>query len=439
MKFTPIDWSVYNKPPYFPQWLSRGETKKLVSYDDGMLADIDRQIGLLSNQYDLDVIKGAFLDRMGNLLGEDRNGNVDKIYRMFLKLRTMLNTADGTVNDIIKVIKFIYSCREVKIAPDYPAGLVIEYAGEEQDYFDYNAILAQVVAAGVGFHTRAMFDFIEDPIKIEDGMLIDILARFVETPEIKDGPFSMISEFSFADHVLARSDVVYGGLKEFDRYNGVHIHNGKTAFQGYGWEAYNGVYLHNGKILFKGGALKYRHNGTVLFGTGFRSAFAYDDFAASIMLDFSDAAPMQEKLEITAAADHADRFPTSQIYNGKMNHDGAYRWDASNDVFEAEQINEARDRAVIGEGSVEAELLTDFADSAAAMGDAAETAVMLDLEDGASMDEEFTASVNTDFSDQVSMSDEFVVGMIGYWKYGGAPVRSHDGSISFSYGVLVEI
>jgi hypothetical protein len=439
MKFTPIDWSVYNKPPYFPQWLSRGEAKKLVSYDDGMPADIDKQIGLLSNQYDLDAVKGVLLDRMGNLLDEKRKGNVDKIYRMFLKLRTMLNTADGTVNDIIKVIKFIYSCREVRIAPDYPAGLVIEYDGEEQDYFDYNAILAQVVAAGVGFHTRAMFEFVEDPVEINDGMLIKVLADFIETPEIQDGAFSMLSEFSFTDRVLARSDVVYGGLKEFDRYNGVHTHNGGIVFKGDDWEIYNGAYLHNGEISFRGGVSKYRHDGTIVFGTGLRDGFAYDDFSASIALDFVDSASLHEKLDITVIGDSVDKFPSSQIYNGKMLHDGEHRWDASHDVFEETQIDEMIDGAAINEGSLEAELSADFADSAAVSGDDAEISAVLDLEDEALMDEDLAASINADLSDHVSMSDEFAAGMIGYWKYGGTPAHSHDGSIGFNYGVLVEI
>jgi hypothetical protein len=158
MKFTPIDWPIYNKPPYFPQWLSRGETKKLVSYDDRLLADIDKQIGLLSGQYDLDTIKGALLDRIGNLVAEDREGNNDELYRILIKLRVLLNTADGTVNNLIKIIKFFYGSEKVEIVPNYPAGLRIRHDGEGPA-INFNKIIKEVIAAGVGYDTREIMDF----------------------------------------------------------------------------------------------------------------------------------------------------------------------------------------------------------------------------------------------------------------------------------------
>lgn len=158
MKFTPIDWSIYNKPPYFPQWLSRGETKKLASYDDRLLADIDRQIGRLSDLYDLDTIKGILLDRLGKLVAEYREGNDDELYRIIVKLRVLLNTADGTVNNLIKVIKFFYSSEKVEIVPDYPAGLRIYHDGEGPP-INFNRIIKEVIAAGVSYDTREIMGF----------------------------------------------------------------------------------------------------------------------------------------------------------------------------------------------------------------------------------------------------------------------------------------
>jgi hypothetical protein len=160
MKFTPIEWSVYNKPPYFPQWLARGETKKLVSYDDGLLAEIDNQIGRLSEQHDLDTIKGILLDRLGTLVAEDRSGNDDELYRILIKLRVLLNTADGTVNNLIKIIKFFYSSEKVEIVQNFPAGLRIRHDGEGPP-INFNQILKEVVAAGVSYDTREILDFHE--------------------------------------------------------------------------------------------------------------------------------------------------------------------------------------------------------------------------------------------------------------------------------------
>jgi len=168
MKFDPIDWKYYNRPPYLPQWLSTGETKKFTSYDDGHLIEIEGQIYNLSEQYDTEKAKSVLLDRIGRVLSEPRNGNDDSLYRLFIELRKLLNTTNGTVNDIIKVIKFLYSSEVVNITPNYPAALTILHDGEGPD-IDFNRIIAQVIGAGIGYDTKEIFNFTDevDPSEID--------------------------------------------------------------------------------------------------------------------------------------------------------------------------------------------------------------------------------------------------------------------------------
>jgi hypothetical protein len=160
MQFEPVDFNVYNKPPYLPQYLSRGETKKLVSFDDAQFAELDRLIDKASDQYDLDKAKGILLDRLGKLADENRDGNDDELYRLLIRLRILLNTTDGSINDIIKVIKFIFSSEVVHIQQNYPAGLTILHDGESPT-INFNKYIAQVVAAGVAYDTKELFFFTE--------------------------------------------------------------------------------------------------------------------------------------------------------------------------------------------------------------------------------------------------------------------------------------
>jgi len=160
MNFDPINWKAYNKPPYLPQWLSIGDTKKLVSFADEKYIEIEKMLYDLSNQWDLEKAKARLLDRIGKIVDELRDGNEDKLYRLLVKLRILLNTTNGTVNDIIKVIKFLYSSEVVKITPNYPAALTILHDGE-QEYIDFNRILVQVIGAGIGYETRELFIFRE--------------------------------------------------------------------------------------------------------------------------------------------------------------------------------------------------------------------------------------------------------------------------------------
>lgn len=172
MKFDPIDWNAYNKPPFYPQWLSQGETKKFVSFDDEQLMEIEGQIYKLSEQYDIEKAKGVLLDRIGNILAEPREGNEDELYRLLIKLRILLNTTDGTVNDIIKVIKFIFSSEVVHLTPNYPAALTILHDGEAANV-DFNKIIIQVIGAGIGYDTKELFYFLENmPIQETDNKVL---------------------------------------------------------------------------------------------------------------------------------------------------------------------------------------------------------------------------------------------------------------------------
>ncbi len=156
-----IDFSQFNRPKYFPEWLREGETLRLAEYDDGQLAELDANIRRMADQYDLDNASGEELDRIGKLLGEDRNGNDDDAYRVYLRLRTMLNTADGTVEDIIRFVKFFFSSEVVHLVPNYPAGIRILHDGYN-DTMDFNRIIRQIVGAGIGYDTRELFNMTEE-------------------------------------------------------------------------------------------------------------------------------------------------------------------------------------------------------------------------------------------------------------------------------------
>ena len=160
MNFQPIDFDVYNKPPYYPQTYARGETKKLVSFDDDQFRELDRLIDVTSDQYDLEKARGILLDRLGKIVDEFRDGNDDELYRLLIRLRTILNTTSGSINDIIRIIKFIFGSEVVRIQPNYPAGLTILHDGESPS-LNYNKYILQVVAAGVAFDTKELFYFTE--------------------------------------------------------------------------------------------------------------------------------------------------------------------------------------------------------------------------------------------------------------------------------------
>jgi hypothetical protein len=169
--FQKIDWKIYNRPPFYQQWLCKEDTLKLAAFGDRGLAEVDGQVLALKDQWDLENVRGHFLDRIGKLLSEHRNGNTDEYYRILLKLRRLLNTNDGSIPSIIKAIKFFYTSEIVHIVPDYPAGLIIEHDGEGTPGLNFNKLLAEIIPAGVSFSTKELFDFFEE-LSSSDSQLI---------------------------------------------------------------------------------------------------------------------------------------------------------------------------------------------------------------------------------------------------------------------------
>jgi hypothetical protein len=159
--FESIDWDQYNRPPFYQQWLCEGDPHKLATFGDQNLTDIVSHVLKLKDQWDLETVNGVLLDRIGKVLQEARNGNSDELYRLYLRLRTMLNTANGNVNHVIKVIKSLYSSEVVHIVPDYPAGIIILHDGEGPD-INFNDIIKQVVGAGINYSTKELFYFDEE-------------------------------------------------------------------------------------------------------------------------------------------------------------------------------------------------------------------------------------------------------------------------------------
>jgi hypothetical protein len=220
--FQKIDWKQYNRPPFYQQWLCRDDTLKLASFGDKGLSEVDGQILALKDQWDIDNIKGHFLDRIGKVLDEKRNGNTDTYYRILLKLRRLLNTNDGSIPAIIKAIKFFYSSEIVHIVPDYPAGLIIEHDGEGTPGLNFNRLLAEIIPAGVSFSTKELFYFIDELLS-NDAYKTTVRYKTAE---------SVSGQIYHNGRILRDGQTILPTEKLPYIRNGRNYHNGDTARSG---------------------------------------------------------------------------------------------------------------------------------------------------------------------------------------------------------------
>jgi hypothetical protein len=355
--FQKIDWKEYNRPPFYQQWLCRDDTLKLATFGDRGLADVDDQILALKDQWNLDDVKGHFLDRIGKLLSEARNGNTDEYYRILLKLRRLLNTNNGSISSIIKAIKFIYSSEVVHIVPDYPAGLIIEHDGEGTPGLNFNKLLAEIIPAGVSFSTKEIFIF-TDKFAVTDDLEIIMFRKMSDS--FKNG-LKYNGRGKYDGHTLNPTEVVKQKYNGSYKYDGTIQYTGKQVLPA---ESYvivpfkyrSGIrdvltvnipqnYVDHARSRTKyNGAAKY--NGEKNY-SGFGENSFYDLLTAKSFQNVEDNEVTAETLAVQVNKTLDEHFTTHNRYDGYSRYNGEAKYRAAEEAF-----------AIVGEGAVVTEAVT---------------------------------------------------------------------------------
>ena len=276
MSFDPIDFEKFNKPPFYPSYLARGETKTLVSFSDEQFEELDRLINKASDQYDLDKAKGIILDRLGKLKDVPREGNEDELYRLLIRLKILLDTTNCSVPDIIRIIKFIYSSAEVRLRPNYPAGIMILHDGNNDD-IDFNKYISQIVGAGIAYEARSLFNFYDRFIIIDFSQIKvtkNISDRFFLPPIRRDGTHKRDGTIKrnrsgrFLDYFRGRA-VMYQQLEKLQirGFFELKVYRNGTLIESFFGEnkIVNGAYIQLGHLMT--GDVDGRSITSIAFGT----------------------------------------------------------------------------------------------------------------------------------------------------------------------------
>jgi len=341
--FAKIDWKTFNKPPFYQQWLCKEDTLKLTTFGDEGLSELDDKIISLKDQWDLDNATGDFLDRIGKLLDEARNGNSDEVYRIILNLRKLLNTNEASIPDIIKAIKYLYSSEVVHIVPDYPAGLIIEHDGEGTPGLNFNKLLSEVVAAGVSFSTKELFNF-TDEFEITD--ILKIIVQRRASDSFQNG-LKYDGRGKYDGHTLNGTQTVLLNYNGQHKYNGV-IKYSRTrniefdTFVIIPFKYNNGikdVLVSNISKHFideAKGQLKHnrsiKHNGKEKY-SGFGNDSSYETLKNKINDVLYDLLTTAENLSVKTIKPLDSHFTTRNKYDGYFNHSGEMKHNAANEAI----------------------------------------------------------------------------------------------------------
>jgi hypothetical protein len=151
---TPItDWvsrlksRLYEQFKSLPGWTSIVEA---IAARVQALENVAQQVYTITS---IDDSEGVQLDVLGRLVGEPRGGKTDALYRLFIRAKVRANRSSGTHEDLYAVLVALFGAgMEAKIAPAYPAGIIVTITAPLLDADDQAAALHFLIiakAAGV--------------------------------------------------------------------------------------------------------------------------------------------------------------------------------------------------------------------------------------------------------------------------------------------------
>jgi hypothetical protein len=112
--------------------------------------DIEDAVFPMFELLDIDVMIGAQLDGIGDILTEPRAGQNDADYRIALKAKAARITASGTPEQIIERYLTLTGASAVEYTPQYPAKILLDgTGGESPDNLLEALTLAMPVGVGI--------------------------------------------------------------------------------------------------------------------------------------------------------------------------------------------------------------------------------------------------------------------------------------------------
>lgn len=87
----------------------------------GVQTTEDSLFDLLNNR-SIQTAFGIQLDYIGKIVGAKRGGRSDESYREYIQLQILINTSEGTPDDILEILALITNASIVKSFPHYPVG-----------------------------------------------------------------------------------------------------------------------------------------------------------------------------------------------------------------------------------------------------------------------------------------------------------------------------
>jgi hypothetical protein len=127
------------------------------------LTIVEATLDQLKNERSIDTAIGVQLDRVGEIVGEPRNGRDDETYRQYIKFRVFVNVSKGRPHDVSYATRFITQGDDIQYQEFFPAQVVMFSDGYAANQ-DTPSLLQDVSPAAV-FDIPLVVSFGETPFR----------------------------------------------------------------------------------------------------------------------------------------------------------------------------------------------------------------------------------------------------------------------------------
>lgn len=128
------------------QFRNKLNVESLLSSFTSELDQINNDIFTLVDNFNVDDATGIYLDYIGKVVGEIRNGDNDDDFRKRIEIRILINNSEGTPNDILEILSELTETNKVKIWEHFPCSSIFYTNGNNGNSETLNALLKSAPA-----------------------------------------------------------------------------------------------------------------------------------------------------------------------------------------------------------------------------------------------------------------------------------------------------
>src|SRR6478736_8894 len=130
------------------------------------LTIVEATLDQLKNERSIDTAIGVQLDKVGEIVGEPRNGRDDETYRQYIRFRVFINISKGRPHDVSYATRFATQGDDIQYHEFFPA-LVVMFSDGYASNFETLSLLQEVSPAAI-FDIPLVIAFGDTPFRLSN-------------------------------------------------------------------------------------------------------------------------------------------------------------------------------------------------------------------------------------------------------------------------------